>query len=161
MAISWQLTFRRLRTESATETAERNRVGHGANCRADGFSSAQIWEGQQQYNTIRPSFTTACCLFSSLSHLVALLRIMFAWVVNLSFVLVHLYWLVTISRHIRALLSAVVNAMSALLAEVDQQREEDERLRNDQRQQVIFYKLIFIIHTKFVYKHFISFIFWP
>lgn len=46
-------------------------------------------------------------------------------------------WLVADWRHIRALLSAVVNAMSALLAEVDQQREEDERLRNEQKQQVI------------------------
>lgn len=51
-----------------------------------------------------------------------------------------------LSKHIRALLSTVVNAMSALLAEVDQQREEDERLRTETKQQVTFLRTFFIVY---------------
>lgn len=43
------------------------------------------------------------------------------------------------TRHIFFIISpsTVVNAMSALLAEVDQQREEDARLRAESRQVIV------------------------
>lgn len=47
-------------------------------------------------------------------------------------------------KDVRAYLSTVVNAMSALLAEVDMQREEDERLRNER--QVTYWHIIILAH---------------